>query len=243
MKKLLKILVVAFLLIPAIAGADISSAPVQQIAAVSSGSSISVTLVGTPIKGNMMTLFMGSNDGTFVTISSIAQTGVTWQKAIQSHVQSIRGVEIWYGYVGASPSTSITATLSGTPASTLRGGVEEWSGLWTETALTNATSSNGSSAAPTTVSITPPSGSRILMIANARVTGNASAPTNSFTALTSNDPSAPASYRIVTANTSYSTAWTATNGVWETAITAFTAPPPKVTLWTQLILWTQMIIQ
>lgn len=202
----------------------VSSSPVQQAALVSSAGTVSKTLTSTPITGNTLVLFLGSQVGDkAIVINSISQTGVTWQQAVRSNTN--KGSMIWYGVVGASPSASLTATLSGTPVSTMRGGVSEWSGLLSVGTLNSTASNSGSSTTPTTGTITPTANQQALIIATGSSTGNSSAPTNGFTALTTQDASFPGSYLVV-ANTSgtYNTAWTASSGNWETEIATFLAP-------------------
>lgn len=223
--------------------AAISAAPVQQQAIVSSGATISVTLSGTPVTGNTLIFFAGSQAADkAITFNTVTQTGVTWHQAVTSNTN--RRSVIWYGEVGASPSASLTINLSGAPATTIRGGISEWSGLLTLSSLDQSTSNNGSSAAPTTGTITPTSGRNSLIIATSGNPGNASAPTNGFTALTSQDPSFPGSYLVVTSTSgTNSTAWSSTSsGLWDTEIANFLGPTGNATHTQVVVVKSQLII-
>lgn len=204
----------------------ISALPIQQQAAVSAAGTIAITLASQPTQGNTLVIFAGTSDTTVI-FSNISQTGVTWQRAV-SGSSSTRIVEIWYGNIGAGASTGITVNLSGTPASTYRGGISEWGGLLSSGALSVTGDNNGNSTTVTTASITPPVGYNVLLIASSRA-GNTSVPTNGFTNLTTQDVSAPGSYLVVPSTSgSYSTGWTTVSGLWQAEIASFLAPPSPI---------------
>lgn len=68
------------------------------------------TLAFTPTEGRVLILVLGNSDAR--TVTSVTQTGVTWNQR-NSSTNNSEFVEIWEGIVGASPSTTITIPLSG----------------------------------------------------------------------------------------------------------------------------------
>jgi hypothetical protein len=107
---------------------------------------VSVTMGDTPIEGNILVATIGTRYTSSVrTVSSIAQTGVTWTKQINTNwsTGAYLDSEIWFGVVGSGASTSITVTLSNTATAAVAD-VCEYSGIFTSNFL-DKTATNGSS--------------------------------------------------------------------------------------------------
>lgn len=81
-----------------------------------SGTTLSVTLNGTATEGNLLIAVIDSYVTTsqYATVQSIAQTGVTWAKAVSGSFSdsNYKNCEIWYGYVGLGSSTTVTITFA-----------------------------------------------------------------------------------------------------------------------------------
>lgn len=93
---------------------------VQSKDAVGNGT-INITLGSTPTNGNVLIMTIGirGNNSPYTpsSVISISQTGVTWSKVVESTIYKANAGwalkdEIWKGMVGASPSTSITVTVT-----------------------------------------------------------------------------------------------------------------------------------
>jgi hypothetical protein len=196
---------------------------VNQTSAVwSTGNSIVVT-VPAPTNGNALFILLGSAN-TSPTISSISQTGATWVQAQGSYTN--RGADIWYALNVSSAGTTVTVNLSGAGASTISVVYGEFSGIATSAALDAKGANTGNSTAPTTATITPISGKNALILAAMRPGGAISAgPTNSFTSMSVPDTRTRGAYLLVPSTSgTYSTAYTAGSGAWETSIATFLAP-------------------
>lgn len=112
--------------------------------------SIAVTMASTPITGNVEIAVIGTMCASippFNTVSNIAQTGVVWTKIINLTYSDMNlNVEIWFGVVGANPSTAISVNLS--KAADEYGccaNVCEYSGLLTTLYLDQTASASGHS--------------------------------------------------------------------------------------------------
>jgi hypothetical protein len=202
---------------------------VQQITGTwSSGSSYTATLPSAPASGHLLILTYVDAAQTVAGISSIAQTNVTWSKAVSSKVNE--DVEIWYGVVGSAAGTVATINLSGTPTTASLSNISEWSGLLTSSeVLANGTSANnGSGLTPTTATITPTAGKNVLIVAASRHGSSfTSGPTSGFTSLSAGTAGLgyAFAYLIVSSTSgSYSTSWTyGTSGAWDAEIATFLA--------------------
>lgn len=203
---------------------SISSSPVQQGAADQAAGAIAITLAGAPTNGNVLIFVMTMNTNTN-SVATMAQTNVTWHRALTTSTNET--IEIWYGEVGASASATLTCTLTN-GNSTCRGNLSEWSGIATTSEADAAQGSNGTSATPTTASITPTAGRNVLLIASTRKAGTftAGSETNGFTALTTTNSGWRYSYLVVASTSgSYSTGWAfSTSTAYEAAIASFLAP-------------------
>ncbi|MES2214033.1 MAG: Ig-like domain-containing protein [Patescibacteria group bacterium] len=202
--------------------ATISSTPVHQYTGASiSGSSLySITLTSTPAQDNTLIFVQAGGDAVNHHAYSLVQTGVIWAKATSS---IISGQDIWYGKVGASAGTILDITLVGSPATVAVSNLSEWSGI-SPVPLDQTGLNSGTSATPSTATITPQSGADVLIIGVARKggTGTVSSP---FTALSTSDGSFSPSYRVVTsASGSYAGNWTWTSsGGWSSTVADFLA--------------------
>jgi flagellin-like protein len=148
---------------------------------------ISVSLSSTPTSGNTLIAVIGTyhtNSGTARTVSSIAETGVTWTmqtRQTDTSGSDVRDIEIWLGTVSSGASTSISITLSGS----LEGAVAdvcEYSGLAASPLDKTAGNANyGTSTSTGTTSTTTQASE--LWIGGTMVQGNSAqtSPTNGFT--------------------------------------------------------------
>ncbi len=183
-----------------------------------------VTTVPAPTAGNLEYL-MWTGTSTSITISSVAQTNVVWSKVLSDNTN--RDVELWKGVVSASAGTSVTITTSAATAAGAGDGVYiEVSGTSGYTTVTSSVL-NGTSGtiSPT---ITPASGAAALILAVSRAGGTPASPNgtpiNGFTALTPNasDGRGMFAYQFVaSASGSYTPAWTAASGAYNSIIVSF----------------------
>ena len=84
--------------------------------AIASGTSIPITLPQAPIIGDILFLCFETGGSTNVFVSSISQSGATWQNAVVGnyYVANGREVEIWYSAIISSRVDAlITVNLSG----------------------------------------------------------------------------------------------------------------------------------
>ncbi|HEY6316668.1 MAG TPA: hypothetical protein VI462_02125 [Acidimicrobiia bacterium] len=112
-----------------------------------------INLTNPPAVGSLLVLvFRNGTDANDV--SSVSGGGVTWAKA-QSWTTPTIG-DIWYGAGSTGVGTAITINLTGAPTELYSSGVSEWSGVATTNPLDGAPAvTTGTSATPTTPSITP----------------------------------------------------------------------------------------
>ena len=88
--------------------------------ATGSATSISVTMNSTPINGNVLIAVIGTGKigGPYITVTSIIENGVSWNKQVQKsyvwheNTEDWEDIEIWLGIVGSGASTSIVIQLS-----------------------------------------------------------------------------------------------------------------------------------
>lgn len=186
-----------------------------------SGTTTVITLDAAPTNGNLLILACAHND-TADPITGIAQTGVTWSKVVEAHVN--RASAIWKGVVGSSAAAALTVTTES--ADNRAFDVTEWTG-YTSTVEGTPAGNNGVGATPTTASVVTVNPT-CLVVACICSPNNATVPTNSFTALTPQTSRANAhlaiAYREVTAAGTYSTGWTSGAAAWSDVIAAFAAP-------------------
>lgn len=112
-----------------------------------SGTSMTVTMTSTPTSGN--TLIAGIVDCSSNYVSSITETGVTWDASpvVASPVGGT-AAQIWRGVVGAGASTTVTFNFNAAMSDVIVADVCEYSGLLTaspvdQTAYTNGASTTG----------------------------------------------------------------------------------------------------
>jgi hypothetical protein len=119
----------------------------------STTSTISVTLVSTPISGNVLVAVVGFFCSASRSVSSISETGVSWTGQIRKEY-NLYGVyaeiEIWFGVVSAGASTSITVTLTGAATYGGTADVCEYSGVETTNFLDKTASAQGNNKYPKT---------------------------------------------------------------------------------------------
>jgi hypothetical protein len=109
----------------------------------STTTTISVTLSGTPVNGNVLVACIGGNPDTTTAVQSITQTGVTWSPVVG--VSQYMTAEIWVGIVGSGASTSVSITLTASVAGAVAD-ICEYSGLVTVSPVdkSNSAYDNGS---------------------------------------------------------------------------------------------------
>lgn len=115
---------------------------VQSASALSAGSttSLAVTMGSTPTNGNFMVAIIATNGGTTGRVSSIAQTGATWVKAVDVASASCT-VDIWYAENISSAGTGVTINYV---ASLLNNAIVlEYSGIATSSSLDVTASNTG----------------------------------------------------------------------------------------------------
>lgn len=205
---------------------SISTTPVQQATGqVALGTSSGTVTLSTPTNGNTIILVISTADLTSPTISSVAQTNVTWTQALASPNTNTRAW-IYYGLVAASPGTTITVTLGSNAVTNWSLSAAEWSGVATTSPLDVSNSNIGSSTNPATGTITPTASKNELIIAAGRKMGSnagLTGPTNSFTFLSTANAASQHAYLVVASTTgTYSTDWTYTNtGGWDVVYATF----------------------
>ncbi len=196
-----------------------------------SGTTRSITLGSSCTSGNDEVM-LWHNSGT-VTISTgtpPAQTGFTWTKVIQDGTGS-RNVELWQAHCTGGSSKVITVTLSATLSAGLDGQViMEWSGLTTTNITTSLASGSGTTISPT---ITPAAGSTVLFAVAAAggvpavPNGTPVAGWTSIAASTNESAGGRGIYAyqvVATTSGSYSPAWTAATGTYNSAIVSYLSP-------------------
>lgn len=160
-----------------------------------SGGATNITLGWTPTNGNTLILTLGYHLNSSADITSITQTGATWQKAINENAvvgQPSNGdAEIWYASNISGASTSISVNLTA-GQSNYGGGitVSEWSGLANSNVLdqtaSNETYGNTSSMDSGTTGTTAQANELVIASFEVPTVGQAnsfSGPTNGFTIL------------------------------------------------------------
>ena len=200
----------------------------------SATSTITVTLVSTPISGNVLIAVIGTRlAATEVTVSSITQTGVTWTEQISKYSGNIN-VELWLGVVGSGASTTITITLSATPSGSVAD-VCEWSGIATSGFLDKtATNAGAGYTADTGTTDTTTKANELWVGGINDQSGDLTTPTNGFTlldGLTQTWLVIAYLYKIVSATgTANSGASTVASNSWVGCIATFKALSPKGTI-------------
>lgn len=154
--------------------------------ALSSGASVAATLESSPTANNILVLAVhirSSNSGPLTTVSSITQTGVTWNYAISKSAPVFYGVtEIWVGAVGSGASASLTVNMSGTPHYGAVIDVCEYDN--TSSTVDKSSSANGNSASTSTGTTDSTTSNDELWIgAIGSFASSQASPTNSFTLL------------------------------------------------------------
>lgn len=211
-------------------GTTTSAAPalVRQCAApgVSSGTTMTCTMGGTPSSGNVILL------GYTTSVSAsgppaVAQSNVSWTRVSAADGNATNRLStIWCGTVSASAGTAITITLPFTATTNTNQEVTaaEFSGVSCTSPVGNG--ANGTSTTPTTATITPTAGNNVIFACTrmgGAPVGGGGTPTNGFTALTIDGTAVrdEYSYLIVSpASGTYSTGWTAGSGAWAASIVA-----------------------
>jgi hypothetical protein len=118
----------------------------------SSGTSFTAVFISTPTNGNIIILAFGNRANPTVTVSSISQTGVTWNASKSIGLSNSSGnvdIEIWLGQVNAGASKTITINLSGSNAVDAIADAYEYSNL-SSTLDKTASQYTGSSTHPNT---------------------------------------------------------------------------------------------
>lgn len=186
--------------------------------------STAFTLAAAPTSGDTL-LICAANGDSSNHITSIVQTGVTW--TLVSRANALKNVEVWKGVVGSSPAAGFTvnSVLNGS-ADNIRLNVSRWQGQPEVLDISASSSSATDTATINSGNITPTAGKEMVLLAVARShLGGISAPSNSFTALTSGSTGFGFAYRkIASTSGSYSTSWTQTSGIYEACIVAIKAP-------------------
>jgi hypothetical protein len=164
----------------------------------SSGTTFGVTMGSSPSSGDVMILTFGSEyfGSSYVTVSSISESGVTWAsegnpQAQEEYDPNLNHVdsEVWIGIVGSSASTSITVTISSSTVNNVVANAVEWSGVATSSFFDKnsaAGQASGTSCATGTTATTSQASELWIGSVSAGDVGSAltqSTPTNSFTLL------------------------------------------------------------
>lgn len=154
--------------------------------------SITLTMGATPTPGNVLILtYSGAGTTGNPSISSISETGVTWEKqASDGGITENSVTEIWYGVVGANPSSNITVNLTGGLGTTIAiANVCEYNGLATSNFL-DKTAAGGNQTGVSISTGTTPNTTQAIELWVGVVDGAAqsssyafSAPTNGFALL------------------------------------------------------------
>jgi hypothetical protein len=145
-------------------------------------------MTSTPVNGNVETaVIVTKGASTYVTVSSITQTGVTWtQLTPPKQGFTKRQVNTWIGVVGAGASTSVIINVSGTFDSG-QGGVAnicEYSGMATSSELDKTANNSGSGTLTDTGTTPTTTQASELWIGGTWADAQAqSSPTNGFTHL------------------------------------------------------------
>jgi len=154
----------------------------------SSGSStITVTLSGTPANGNILIACIGLCPiGSGITVQSISETGVTWQK-ITNRVDNngTTDTEIWAGTVVSAASTTITINLTGTNQYYSVANICEYSGLQNATPDVTATNQGNTGTTNTGTTQNTTQADELWIGATSYSSGSTgqTSPTNGFTIL------------------------------------------------------------
>lgn len=211
------------------------NAPVKvQEVNTNNGSGTSITsAVSATTQGNLLVAVIGVSSGASVSVSSITDTaGNTWALAGSSFVSGVNArTEIWYAK-NASPTTSITATFSGSNASTAK--ILEYSNIDPSSPLdVAATQGNASNTNAPTNSITTNNSTDLVIAAMSYVsdTITSTAPGSPWSTYADNTNTAPSpdkqvrsAYRFTSATGTYNTSWTLSSAAASgTVIAAFKA--------------------
>jgi len=158
---------------------------IQYKRATTTGASISVTLDSTPIDGNVIIAVVGTLSAPVYGVSSITETGVTWnQQAYSNYDAEYRRVSLWLGVVGSGASTSITVNLAGDVSDQAVALVCEYSGILTTGYLDKTASSYAVSTTDTTGTTATTTQTVELWVGGIVVSSSAqSSPTNGFAML------------------------------------------------------------
>ncbi len=210
----------------------------QGTASAASGT-LPVNLQQAPVNGNTLILiYVGCSDGANSYVSSISQTGVTWQSSAVVVDSDYQDVEIWYGKVGASAGTAISVVYTGASGGDYVeiADVCEFSGLASSPVDKTASSSGGGDSTTTSTGTTGTTTQNAELVIGATSAGGPtsctqSSPTNSFTLLDGANVlkgsvygSLGYLYKIVSAEATYSTGTTLANSNgWDGCIATFFA--------------------
>lgn len=210
----------------------ISTTPVQQATGgpTSTGSAVTTTVTA-PTTGNLLLLQCLGN-GSANTISAVTGTvtvdGNGWRQADTSNTNR---TAILYYAIAAGAGTTVIATFTNALSGVNYGcNVSEWSGADTTNSLDvhGPTHTTGSQASLNTASVTP-SVSGDLCIADARVGNSVSAPTNSYTAMTTPSTNFAFAYLVPASTSATSTGWTFTSATADAVIGCFKATATSTT--------------
>ena len=105
--------------------------------------SLVTVLQQTPIKGDILILTYGTYNGGPIT--SVTQTGVTWNLQKATVAYGVMDIEIWAGVVSNGASTSISVTWTSAASGGAVVDVCEYSGLLTTNLLDKTASASGNS--------------------------------------------------------------------------------------------------
>lgn len=205
-------------------GGGISTSPVNQATGgpTSAGNTVTTT-VTTPTSGNLLLLQCAGNSSANTVNGSITGTvtvdGNGWRSADISSTN--RTVVIYYA-IAAGAGTTVIITFTNAFSGVNYGcNVSEWSGANATNALDGhgPTHTTGAAASLNTATVTPPA-SGDLCVGGSRVGNSVSAPTNSYTAMSTPNSNFAFAY-LVPASTSTSTGWTFTSATADAVIACF----------------------
>lgn len=203
-------------------GGGISTSPVNQATGGPTTANPVTTTVTTPTSGNLLLLQCAGNSSAN-TVSGITGTvtvdGNGWRSADISNTN--RTVVIYYA-IAAGAGTTVIITFANSFSGVNYGcNVSEWSGANTTNALDGhgPTHTTGAAASLNTATVTP-AASGDLCVAVSRVGNSVSAPTNSYTAMSTPNSNFAFAY-LVPASTSTSTGWTFSSATADAVIACF----------------------
>lgn len=213
---------------------------VNQVSRATAAASTTLALTGlpAPAAGNLVVLCIQAIDDVSSTgnesVSSIAQTNVTWVQATsgQQGFNNSKCTSLWYGVpVGTAGTTATITCANGDSAgSDISANYTEWNGVFTPTPLDTAASTGAISTTPSTPTITTAKANELVV--GTFGNGNTVALTSSgWTALTETDSSGGgftaqcySAYRLAGgAGESEQATWSASNTQFAACIAAFTA--------------------